>query len=151
MMKVTPLLFTVLAVLSAVPRAISVEEQSNYSFNDQVEGLVGEDDDVPDPCDSQINAVVTCFGGVEAINSLDDDKFYILDDIDEYFYFVDVLYNETTDEVVDMYIDCETVNQEDCDLVLTDIKSIGKCESELTALFKCRDSDENGGCNKCQG
>mmetsp|Transcript_11402 Transcript_11402/g.19418 ORF Transcript_11402/g.19418 Transcript_11402/m.19418 type:complete len:84 (-) Transcript_11402:1534-1785(-) len=78
-MKLTVLLSSALAVLSAVPSALSVEEQNNYSFNDQVQGLVAEDDVfavADDICDPQVNAVVTCFGGDEGMDKLDNETFY---------------------------------------------------------------------------
>ena len=83
---------------------------------------------------------------------MDDDKFNILDAVNEYYFFVDLVFNETNpDEVVDAYLDCDSVTQEDCQEVVTDINSVGKCASEITALFICRDSEEDGGCAKCQG
>ena len=138
-----------------------MQEQSNYSFNDQVEGLVGEDGDVADdedvdPCQAQVDAIVTCLGGEEAIDQLDDDKYEVLLDILDYAYFVTLVYNETDSEgepegeAVDAYIDCEEITQEDCKVVTDDINSVGTCTTEITALFQCVDKEENGGCGKCQ-
>eukprot|EP00577_Skeletonema_sp_RCC1716_P025583 CAMPEP_0113371768 /NCGR_PEP_ID=MMETSP0013_2-20120614/184_1 /TAXON_ID=2843 ORGANISM="Skeletonema costatum, Strain 1716" /NCGR_SAMPLE_ID=MMETSP0013_2 /ASSEMBLY_ACC=CAM_ASM_000158 /LENGTH=174 /DNA_ID=CAMNT_0000253629 /DNA_START=46 /DNA_END=571 /DNA_ORIENTATION=+ /assembly_acc=CAM_ASM_000158 len=132
-MKLTILLSSALAVLSAVPSALSVEEQNNYSFNDQVQGLVAEDD--IDICDPQVDAVVTCFGGDEAIEKLDNETFDILVDVYDYYYFDD--YDEATDEDV---LSCEYATPGNCAIIMAEINSLEKCVSETTALFKCRDS-----------
>lgn len=103
-----------------------------------------------------MDAIVTCLGGEEAIDQLDDDKYEVLLDILDYAYFVTLVYNETDSEgepegeAVDAYIDCEEITQEDCKVVTDDINSVGTCTTEITALFQCVDKEENGGCGKCQ-
>eukprot|EP00984_Skeletonema_dohrnii_P031792 scaffold24786_cov161-Skeletonema_dohrnii-CCMP3373.AAC.1 len=138
-MKLTVLLSSALAVLSAVPSALSVEEQNSYSFNDQVQGLVAEED--VDICDPPADAVVTCFGGDEVIEKLDNETFDIIADAFDYWYFDD--YDEATHTDV---LNCEYATPENCAIIMAEINSLEKCVSETTALFKCRDST---GCNKC--
>mmetsp|Transcript_11460 Transcript_11460/g.17232 ORF Transcript_11460/g.17232 Transcript_11460/m.17232 type:complete len:139 (+) Transcript_11460:138-554(+) len=138
-MKLTVLLSSALALLSS---ALSVEEQNNYSFNDQVQGLLAEDD--IDICDPQTYALTTCFGGDEAMDKLDNKTFYVLNDVYDYVYFED--YDEATGEPI---LDCEYATSENCAIIMAEINSLEKCVSETTALFKCRDSTPIKGCNKC--
>ena len=104
-----------------------------------------------------MDAIVTCFGGEEAISKLDDAKLGVLEDVLDYAYFITLVYNETDSEgepegePIDSYIDCEEITQDDCKLVTNEINTVGQCTTEITALFTCVDKEENGGCGKCQG
>jgi hypothetical protein len=95
-----------------------------------------------------VNAVVTCFGGDDAIEKLDNETYYVIVDAYDYIYFDDYDEDEATDED-EPILNCEYATPENCATIMADINSLEKCVSETTALFKCRDSTPIYGCNKC--